>query len=499
MTGGIAHDFNNLLQVISANIELARDRLLRLGAGEPVLDRLEAASAGVARGARLTRHLLAFARRQTLMPEPLDPARVLFGLEDVLRRTLGEAVELKLVIAADAWTMRADPTQLESALLNLALNARDAMTGPSGLVSGRVTIEVANTRVDEGTVSTQEEVQPGEYVMFTVSDTGIGMTQEQLARALEPFYTTKPEGKGTGLGLPMVFGFAKQSGGHFQLSSKPGQGTRARLCIPRTTAPVVQTPEPATEAGPAGGELVLLVEDDHAVRCAAAAAIRTLGYAVHKASNGDEALRLIEGGLRPALLFTDVVMPGAIEARELSARAKELVPDLAVLFTSGDAQDRIDRADQIGRGLNLLQKPWRRDELARALRTALDSVRHAEPRRILFVEDEPIVRMTTGEVLTELGFEVVEAGTGAEALDRLDPAPHLLMTDLGLPDMDGMALIGRVRALLPGLPVVVSSGRTATPEADVVYLLKPYDARDLRGAVEAALRGEVLCGPIIAE
>ncbi|HYZ61569.1 MAG TPA: response regulator [Acetobacteraceae bacterium] len=496
MTGGIAHDFNNLLQIVSANLELATEQVTRSGNDRQVLDRLEAAAAGVIRGAQLTRHLLAFARRQPLAPEAIDPARLMISIEDMLRRTLGEAVELKVHIGSGLWAMRADPSQIESALLNLTLNARDAMVRADGVPAGRVILEVANASLDEDYARAHDEVTAGQYIMFAVSDTGIGMSREQLARAMEPFYTTKPDGKGTGLGLPMVFGFAKQSGGHFQLYSEPGRGTTARLYIPRTNAAIESAPSAQQSTQAANGELVLLVEDDASVRRVAAAALRSLGYAVQEAGNGDEALVLLNGGLRPAVLFTDVVMPGTLDSRQLAIQAKALVPDLAVLFTSGYTQEAIVHNGQLGPGLNLLSKPWRTEELGRAVHAALDSVRRPRPgarrRRILLVEDEALVRMTTADALTDLGFDVVEADSGATALGRLDPKPDLLITDLGLPDMDGMQLATQIRELLPGTPVVIVSGRSEPPRLDAVFLAKPYDGRDLRAAVERALRQEVL-------
>ena len=491
MTGGIAHDFNNLLQVVSANLELVIGRLTRDGAEPIVLQRLAAATAGVARGARLTRHLLAFARRQPLAPETLDPARLLVSLEDTLRRTLGEAIALELVIGGGLWAMRADPSQMESALLNLALNARDAMVREDGIPAGRLTIEVANASLDEQYAAGRQEVAPGQYLMFAVTDTGMGMTPEQLARATEPFYTTKPEGKGTGLGLPMVFGFAKQSGGHFQLYSEQGRGTTARLYIPRTNTALDTAPQAAPATLQAEGELVLLVEDDPAVRLAASAALGTLGYTVQEAGSADEALALLNAGTRPAVLFTDVVMPGTVSSHELATQAAGLAPGLAVLFTSGYTQNSIIHNGQLDQGVNLISKPWRAEDLGRALRTALDAARRPKPpplpRRVLLVEDEPLVRMITADALADLGFDVLEVGTAAAALERLQPAPDLMVTDLGLPDIDGLELVAQVRALLPNLPVVVASGRSNRPGEDVVWLPKPYDGEGLRRAVEAAL------------
>ncbi len=491
MTGGIAHDFNNLLQVVSANLELVTSKLRRGGGDAIVLERLEAAAAGVARGARLTRHLLAFARRQPLAPEALDPARLLMSMEDTLRRSLGEAIALELVVGGGLWTMRADPNQMESALLNLALNARDAMVGEDGIPAGRLTIEVANAALDDQYAASRTEVAPGQYLMFAVTDTGSGMTPEQLARATEPFYTTKPEGKGTGLGLPMVFGFAKQSGGHFQLYSEPERGTTARLYIPRTSMALETAQHVAPAGRPANGELVLLVEDDPAVRLVASAALEALGYTVHEAASADEALALLKAGARPAVLFTDVVMPGTISSRELASQAVALAPGIAVLFTSGYTQNSIVHNGQLDQGVNLISKPWRTEDLSQALRAALDAARRPKPppppRRVLLVEDEPLVRMTTADALADLGFDVIEVGTGMAALERLKPAPDLMITDLGLPDLDGLELVAQARGLVPGLPVVVASGRTRRSAGGVVWLSKPYDGEGLRRAVEQAL------------
>lgn len=485
MTGGVAHDFNNLLQVVSANLELLRNRLVRAGSDAALIARLDAASAGVARGAKLTRHLLAFARRQPLAPEPLDPARQIRGMEDMLRRTVGEGIALELVIGGGVWAMRADPTQFENAMLNLALNGRDAMTGDDGVAKGSLTIEVSNTALDEAYAARAAEVSPGQYVMFAVTDTGSGMTGQQRDRATEPFYTTKPEGRGTGLGLPMVLGFAKQSGGHFQLYSEVGRGTTARLYIPRTTAPASGI-EPVAPGVPEGtGDLVLLVEDDVAVRQVARDALVALNYQVVEAENADAGLALILAGCRPRLLFTDVVMPGTLTAPEMARQAVALVPGLRVLFTSGYTQNSIVHNGQLDEDVALISKPWRQDDLARAVRSALDGVpaRPAPRRRVLLVEPEPLLRATAADALAGLGYEVVETATAAAALTRLVPVPDLLMVDTAV---DGVGLVAEVRLRLPGLPVVLTSGRSARPEGEHVWLPKPYDIPALRAAVEAA-------------
>ncbi len=375
MTGGVAHDFNNLLQVISANLELITRRIGRAEAPDPWLTaRLEAARSGVTRGSRLTRHLLAFARRQPLVPEPLDPARILFGMEDMVRRSVAGGIAVELVVGGGLWTVRADANQLENALLNLALNARDAMTH-GGTASGRLTVEASNASLDDMYAARAADVTAGQYVMFAVTDTGTGMTAAQLTRATEPFYTTKPEGQGTGLGLSMVFGFAKQSCGHFQLYSEPGRGTTARLYLPRTHA----ESRAGTVDGPAPqgseGELVMVVEDDALVRAASVEAVRGLGYRVIEAETADAAMAMIDAGTRPAVLFTDVVMPGRLTSRELADRAGAVVPGLAVLFTSGYTQNSIVHNGQLDPGITLLSKPWRAEELAVQLQAVIGRAR----------------------------------------------------------------------------------------------------------------------------
>ncbi len=489
MTGGVAHDFNNLLQVVSANLELISLRLAKREADSWMQARLEAARAGVVRGARLTRQLLAFARRQPLAPEALDPARTLMGIEDMVRRTLGEAIELELVIGGGLWSVRADPNQLENALLNLVVNARDAMTGPDGAPMGRLTIEAANASLGEEYAARAAEVVPGQYVMYAVTDTGIGMTPEQLRRATEPFYTTKAEGKGTGLGLSMVFGFAKQSGGHFQLYSEPGRGTTARLYIPRTAAPArIASAEPLT-VPMARGETVLLVEDDPGVRQVAADALSGLGYSVQEAANADAALRLLEDGARPDVLFTDVVMPGELSSRALAERAQRMLPGLAVLFTSGYTQNSIVHNGELDQGISLLSKPWRTDELARHVRAVLDQAhkRRTTPAlRVLLVERDPQLRTATAAMLAEWGHDVLEAGTGAEALSRLIQGVDLLICDFELLDIEGSALIEMVRSRLPGIPAILVGGPASMPGNGVVWLNKPYDAASLQASLSTA-------------
>ncbi len=483
LTGGVAHDFNNLLQVISANLELLANRL---GDDDWMRTRLAGAQSGVERAARLTRHLLAFARRQPLAPEAVDTRALLTGLEEVLRRTLGEQVAIEVVLGGGLWPVHADPQQLESALLNLAVNARDAM--PQG---GKLTLEASNASLDDEYAARNAEVVPGQYVVIAVSDTGAGMTEAEAARAVEPFYTTKPEGQGTGLGLPMVYGFARQSGGHFKLYSEKGHGTTARLYIPRGR-PETRAPEarPAPPAAAEGG-LVLVVEDDAAVRAASVQAVRGFGYRVVEANDARAALALIEGGVRPDLLFTDVVMPGEIKVRELVERARALLPELGVVFTSGYTENAIVHNGQLDPGVILVSKPWRAAELGRKLDQALREARRPPRRerawRVLLVEDEALVRMTTADLLGEFGYEVVQAGSGGEALAVLGPGIDVMMADLGLPDMDGLDLAARARERRPGLRVIIASGRTLEGGSAYIVLGKPYDEASLRAALARAL------------
>ena len=492
LTGGVAHDFNNLLQVISANLDVMAQRLLSGSGTDPrtpadwLRSRVVAAMEGVTRGARLTRHLLAFARRQPLAPEPVNAAQMLAGMEDMLRRTLGPTIAVEQVISGGLWTLRADVQQLENAILNLAINARDAMAD-SPPDQARLTIEARNTSLDDAYCAANLDVRPGQYVMIAVSDSGCGMTAEQVGRAIEPFYTTKPEGRGTGLGLSMVYGFAKQSGGHLKLYSEPGHGTTARLYIPRTAAAAAAPGLLRGAPQPARGETLLLVEDDAAVRAAAVLALRGLGYQVAEAADADAAMILLEQGLRPDLLFTDVMMPGVLNARALADRARAMLPNLAVVFTSGYTENSIVHNGQLDADVHLISKPWRIEDLASRLRLVLDAARRSQPprvTRVLLVEDDALVRTITAEMLTDLGYDVVQAADAEQALNALDGV-DLMITDIGLGQTDGLSLVASARARMPGLAVIVASGRPRAPNTPdgMEWLVKPFDSAALRGAL----------------
>ncbi len=363
LTGGVAHDFNNLLTVMLGNAELLSEAL----AGNPDLKPLaEMISAAAQRGSALTHHLLAFARRQVLDPRVVDINSLIRGMDGLIRRTLGEHIEIRLFSASDLWRAQVDPVQLESALLNLCINARDAM--PKG---GTLTIETANVLLDQHYVERSTEVTPGDYVLIAVSDTGTGIAPEHLPRVWEPFFTTKEKGKGSGLGLSMVYGFVKQSRGHVTIYSEPGRGTTVKLYLPRTVEDVAGYETGIEGAWPGGNETILLVEDDEAVRHFARQQLTSLGYRVLEAVTGPEALEIIGIGEEIDLIFTDIVMPGGMSGRELVEAARQVRPGLKVLYTSGYAENVIVHHGRLDPGVLLLSKPYRRADLARKVREAL--------------------------------------------------------------------------------------------------------------------------------
>ncbi|MCJ2023596.1 CHASE3 domain-containing protein [Methylobacterium sp. J-067] len=374
LTGGIAHDFNNLLQVILGNLEFVRAKL----DGDARLQlRIERAAWAAQRGATLTGQLLAFARKQPLAPAPVDLAATMPDLIPLLRRTLGEHIEVRYVETAGLWPAMADPAQLESAVLNLALNARDAMPG-----GGRLTIELGNKVLDEVYARDHAEIVPGDYAMVAVSDTGHGMTPEVVARVFEPFFTTKPDGKGTGLGLAMVFGFVKQSGGHVKIYSEPGEGTTVKIYLPRavgTVAAAGQRSAVPVEL-PRGSATVLVVEDEAGVREIACAILADLGYQVLDAADGEEALRVFGANASTVdLLLTDVVLPGKVRGRELAERVQALRPEVRVVFMSGYTENSIVHHGRLDDGVHLVGKPFKREQLARKVAEVLGNAGSAAP------------------------------------------------------------------------------------------------------------------------
>lgn len=501
LTGGVAHDFNNLLQVVAGNLQLL---MKDVSGNEKAERRVTNALAGVSRGAKLASQLLAFGRRQALDPKVINIGRFVQGMDDLLRRSLGEAIEIETVIAGGLWNSLVDPTNVENALLNLAINARDAMDG-----AGKLTIEVGNAYLDDDYARAHDEVTAGQYVVLSVTDTGTGIPSEILQHVFEPFFSTKEEGKGTGLGLSMVHGFVRQSGGHVKLYSEVGHGTTVKMYLPRATQK--EDREVVLQSGPivGGTETILVVEDDDEVRETVVETLTDLGYKVLKAPNADAALNVVEAGIAIDLLFTDVVMPGTLKSPELAKKARERQPDIAVLYTSGYTENSIVHGGRLDAGVELLSKPYTREALARKLRhvlanraqrfqasvsppVAASPVEEARSLSlsILLVEDDMLIRLNTAEMIAELGHSVAEAGSGSEALELLGSrAIDVLVTDLGLPDMDGLQLVTEARTRQASVGVVYATGhdrRSAAIPSDAVVVTKPYGTEDLRVAIEQA-------------
>jgi PAS domain S-box-containing protein len=501
LTGGVAHDFNNLLQVISGNLQLLSKDIAGNARAEM---RVQSALAGVARGSKLASQLLAFARRQPLEPRVVNAGRLIKGMDEMLRRALGGEIEVETVIAGGLWNSLVDPDQLENAVLNLAINARDAMNG-----EGRLTIEASNAFLDDEYVRQHDELSAGQYVMIAVTDTGTGIPPDILERVYEPFFTTKAEDKGTGLGLAMVYGFLKQSGGHVKIYSEVGAGTTVKLYLPREIAS-----EDALVAAPSGEikggeETVLVVEDDEEVRDVAVSMLTELGYRVVKARDAASALVVVDSGIPIDLIFTDVMMPGTLRSPELARKAKERLPDVAVLFTSGYTQNAIVHGGRLDPGVELLAKPYTREALARKIRHVLAN--HAQRRMaakgsrhparenalegaaVLLVEDDDLIRLTTTEMLSDIGCQVRETSTAQEALKILDDGPtDILLTDVGLPGVSGLQLARDARARRPDLRLVLATGdsgvKSEAERLGAVLVVKPYTPESLRQGLENALK-----------
>ena len=366
LTGGVAHDFNNLLMAMQVNLELLKELVEHDPEGNEYAD---AALASVGRGAELTRRLLAFSRRQPLQPKVIDINGLVIDTVRILKRTLGEQIILESLLEDELWPVEVDRAQLENVLMNLAVNARDAM--PLG---GRITIETVNTQLDEHYAVTHGEVEPGDYVMLAVTDTGTGMTPQVLARAFEPFFTTKDVGRGSGLGLSMTYGFVKQSGGHVKLYSEPGEGTTIKIYFPRERRSVkAEASQAAKPAARTGDETIVLIEDDSGVRQTVTHLLKSLGYTVIVASDGPEAIQLVRDGIRPDLLLADIVLPRGMTGRQVSDAIAERLPGIKTLYMSGYTENAIIHHGRLDEGVVLLSKPFPRSQLAEKLREVLES------------------------------------------------------------------------------------------------------------------------------
>ena len=492
LTGGIAHDFNNLLTIIIGNLEtLGRN----LTATDINIGRLQRSAENAMRGARraesLTQRLLAFSRQQPLDPKPLDLGRLVASMSDLLRRTLGEQITVETVLGGGVWRAHADPNQLELAILNLAVNARDAM--PNG---GKLTLETGNVYFDDKYAATQAEVTPGQYVMVAVTDNGSGMAPDVKDKAFDPFFTTKEVGHGTGLGLSQVYGFVKQSGGHVKIYSEVGEGTTIKLYFPRVHAGSESETDDDDDARSlslgSSDETVLVVEDDADVRTFSTETLIELGYRVLQAETGRAGLHLLESDPTIQVLFTDVGLPGGMNGRQLADEARRRRPGLRVLFTSGYARNAIVHDGRLDPGVELLTKPFTQAALAEKIRDIFDAKR--VPGRILLVEDEFLIQMLATEYLEDAGFKVDTAGSATEAmskLGRIAGGVDAVVVDIGLPDRKGDTLVQEIRAVDPSLPIVLATGQAQSSlrdlfkgEQNVGFVSKPYTASELLRALQ---------------
>jgi PAS domain S-box-containing protein len=367
LTGGLAHDFNNLLTGISGSLELLKARVAQGRFGD--LDRYIAAAQGATtRAAALTHRLLAFARRQTLDPKRISANQLVAGMEDLIRRTVRPEIKVETVLAVGLWPTLCDANQLENAILNLCINARDAM--PDG---GRLTIETANTWLDERGAR-ERDMQPGQYIAICVTDTGTGMPPQVVEHAFDPFFTTKPTGEGTGLGLSMIYGFAKQSGGQVRIYSEVGTGTSVRIYLPRhygETEPEVLLVEPAEAHRAEAGETVLIVDDEPTVRMLVTEVLAELGYAAIEAADGVSGLKVLQSDVRIDLLITDVGLPGGVNGRQMADAARQRRPDLRVLFITGYAENAAIGSGYLEPGMHVLAKPFAMETLTRRIKSII--------------------------------------------------------------------------------------------------------------------------------
>ena len=493
LTGGIAHDFNNMLQVMRGNLELiAQD-----GDYLPTMTkRLHSTLEAIERGAKLSAQLLAFARRQPLQPQATNIARVVTAMDEMLQGAVGEAIEIELIISDSLGNALVDPSQLEHVILNLAINARDAMQA-----AGKLTIKLENAVLDEDDARKEPGLEAGVFVLLAISDSGCGMSKEVMEIAFEPFFTTKPEGEDTGLGLSMAYGFAKQSNGHIVLDSEPGSGTTVRIYLPRTYAPETIRPQATSHVAERGQETILVVEDDRAVQATVMQLLTGLGYTVLKADHASQALEMLEAGARVDLLFTDVVMPGPLRSPELARRARMLLPELRVLFTSGFTHDAIVHGGRLDPGVELLSKPYSRDQLASKVRTVMlaSDPPHATPAPIdrpsgliAFVEDNEDFRMLGLELIKLLGFEAESFGSAEDALAPLRSGRFdVLISDVGLPGMSGVELATLVASEVPGIELILATGYgealATRPPVPHQILSKPFSIQQLQACLEAAI------------
>lgn len=488
LAGGIAHDFNNLLQAMTGSLTMAAREI---PPESPASARLDAAMRAVERGAALSSQLLAFSRRQPLQPRPLDLRELLGDIDDMLRSALGEEVAFEISAPEDLWPAFVDAASMQNAVLNLAINARDALED-----HGAVRIVMSNRRLDERDVAGMPDMSAGEYVELKVEDDGPGIPAELLQKVFDPFFTTKPVGKGTGLGLSTVYGFARQSGGRATIQSTQGAGTSVSLLMPKAKDAAEPLHLRDSAAVTQGDETVLLVEDDNEVRDATAALLGDLGYTVLPARDPAEALEIAKSGAAFDLLISDVVMPGEMSSRKMAEILRADRPDLPILFISGYSRDAIVRDGRVDAEVNFLSKPFTEDLLALRVREVIDARAEATPtdaqgqrrRRILLCEDDVLIRMDVAEILRELGLDVVETATGRETLDLLQAeAFDGLLIDVGLPDMSGETVALEAREADADMAIIFVTGHTEVAAAKTLgkcaTVQKPFDDRVLTGVL----------------
>ncbi len=497
LTGGVAHDFNNILQVISSNLEILSIKFSNVTAAKKGI---ESAISAVERGAKLASQLLAFARRQPLQPFATNLNNLTKNMDDLLRRTLGEDIKIEVIQGGALWNVMVDRNQIENVILNLAINARDAMEG-----SGRLTIETSNVMLDDIYSTNNENIIAGQYVLLAISDTGSGMPPETIERVFEPFFTTKAEGKGTGLGLSMAYGVVKQSGGTIKIYSEVGLGTTIKIYFPRAHLAEHEITVKTHVEVKGGNESILVVEDDIAVQTAVMDILVGLGYTVQSASDAQSALDIINTGQKFDLLFTDVVMPGQLKSTELAKQAKSILPDLAVLFTSGYTQNAIVHSGKLDPGVELINKPYRHADLARKIRAVLEKtiksstlenkdfkqVSMAKPavesKKIIVVEDNLEAQSSLCELLSMMNFIATGASTAEEALEQISQF-DVMITDVNLPGMSGIELAKKTKSLYPHISIIISSGMELTHVFDfeIQFLSKPFSIETLTDAIEKA-------------
>jgi PAS domain S-box-containing protein len=487
LAGGVAHDFNNLLTVMNGYCEML---LGGIASDSPLRPSLAEIRMAGERAAALTAQLLAFSRKQIVEPTVLNPGHLVTDLEKMLRRLIGEHIEMVTHVAPDVSNVTADAGQLQQILMNLVLNARDAMSS-----GGTLLIEIQNAVFDRDYVAQKPDVRPGRYVMLAVSDTGVGMTPEVQARVFEPFFTTKEQGKGTGLGLASVYGMVKQSGGWIWVYSELGRGTTFKVYLPRVDEPV-----PAMEAQVKtdvhGDETVLVVEDQAEVRTLAVTALRKYGYTVHEAASGAAALLFCKGFGDPLqLLVTDVVMPG-MNGHELARQVIELRPGLKVLLMSGYSESAVPQQGLLEAEMGYLQKPFTPELLAEKVREVLGPHRDVKGT-ILIVDDDDSIRRLLRYSLTSDGYAVMEAGNGRQAMQQITQNADidLMITDLVMPEQEGIETIRMVRKVRPDLKVIAMSGAaggsylgSATMLGASASLQKPFSTGELLRTVRDVLR-----------